>query len=173
MLGENLKNSRLKSGLTQEQAAEKLYVVRQTISKWEKGLSAPDANQLISISTLYSVSVVELLDLNVEEKPDNSELCGKLEEIKEQIRIKNQRKRNFWRAVFIFGIILFLWGAGTMGINIFNYNSALKQQNYAKETLQLVLSSSVRGFQKGCVRLLAGGLFAVFAGIILRKKDKE
>lgn len=43
MFQENLKNYRKAKGLTQEDLAVRLHVVRQTISKWEKGLSVPDA----------------------------------------------------------------------------------------------------------------------------------
>lgn len=50
MLKENIKSIRKLKGLSQEELAIKLNVVRQTISKWEQGLSVPDAEMLISIS---------------------------------------------------------------------------------------------------------------------------
>ena len=50
MLNENLKHLRKSKGLTQEELALQLGVVRQTISKWEKGLSVPDSEMLIEIS---------------------------------------------------------------------------------------------------------------------------
>ena len=61
MLGDNLKKFREQKGITQEDASVNLNIVRQTLSKWEKGLSAPDANMLEKIAALYDVSVNELL----------------------------------------------------------------------------------------------------------------
>ena len=50
MFQENLKTLRKKKGMTQEELAARLNVVRQTISKWEKGLSVPDAGMVIQIA---------------------------------------------------------------------------------------------------------------------------
>lgn len=50
MFQENLKTYRKAKGLTQEDLAVRLHVVRQTISKWEKGLSVPDAALLVRLS---------------------------------------------------------------------------------------------------------------------------
>ena len=61
MLGDNIKRYRLANGLTQQELAEKLHVVRQTISKWEKNQSVPDAMLLKSISDCLGVSVADLL----------------------------------------------------------------------------------------------------------------
>ena len=44
MLGDNIRSIRKSKGLSQEEFAIKLYVVRQTVSKWERGLSVPDLN---------------------------------------------------------------------------------------------------------------------------------
>ena len=56
-IGKKLKNARIEAGLTQEKAAEKIDVSRQTISNWENEKSYPD----IALSDLYSVSLDELL----------------------------------------------------------------------------------------------------------------
>ena len=61
MLGKNIKALRKSKGLSQEELAVKLNVVRQTISKWEKGLSVPDSDMLISISEVFETSVSNLL----------------------------------------------------------------------------------------------------------------
>ena len=53
MLNENLKQLRKSKGLSQEELAIRLNVVRQTISKWEKGLSVPDADMLIKIADIF------------------------------------------------------------------------------------------------------------------------
>ena len=58
---EKLKNARIEAGLTQEKAAEKIDVSRQTISNWENEKSYPDIISVIALSDLYSVSLDELL----------------------------------------------------------------------------------------------------------------
>ena len=72
MLNENIKAIRKSKGLSQEELAIKLNVVRQTISKWEKGLSVPDSNMLISISEVLETPVSTLLgETVVESKVDD------------------------------------------------------------------------------------------------------
>ena len=68
MLNENLKQLRKNKGLSQEELAIRLNVVRQTISKWEKGLSVPDADMLIKIADIFEVSIIELLGAKIDEK---------------------------------------------------------------------------------------------------------
>ena len=57
MFNDNLKKERKKAGLTQEELATELHVVRQTISKWEKGLSVPDSISLEKMSEIFEVSI--------------------------------------------------------------------------------------------------------------------
>ena len=65
MLSQNLKTIRKSKGLSQQELAVKLNVVRQTISKWEQGLSVPDSEMLISISEVLETPVSTLLGENV------------------------------------------------------------------------------------------------------------
>ena len=60
-IGKKLRNARTRSGFTQEKAAEEIGVARQTISNWENEKSYPDIVSVIRLSTLYSVSLDELL----------------------------------------------------------------------------------------------------------------
>ena len=60
-IGKKLKDARIKSGLTQEEIAEKLNVSRQTISNWENEKSYPDIISVIELSSLYSISLDDLL----------------------------------------------------------------------------------------------------------------
>ena len=60
-IGKKLKNARIEAVLTQEKAAEKINVSRQTISNWENEKSYPDIISVIALSDLYSVSLDELL----------------------------------------------------------------------------------------------------------------
>ena len=70
MLHENLRLKRKERGLSQEELASRLHVVRQTISKWEKGMSAPDSEQLIKITVILETTVSELLGTKVENERD-------------------------------------------------------------------------------------------------------
>ena len=73
-IGKKLKNARIEAGLTQEKAAEKIDVSRQTISNWENEKSYPDIISVIALSDLYSVSLDELLkgDQNMAEHLEES-----------------------------------------------------------------------------------------------------
>lgn len=103
MLCENIKNLRKAKGLSQEELAIKLNVVRQTVSKWEKGLSVPDAEMLLRIAGELDTSVDVLLNETVQ--PDeNSELkviANKLEIINEQFAKHNETRRKTWRIIFV------------------------------------------------------------------------
>ena len=72
MFQDNLKALRKKKGITQEELAARLNVVRQTVSKWEKGLSVPDAELLIRLAEILEVPVSQLLGskIEAEEQPD-------------------------------------------------------------------------------------------------------
>lgn len=87
MLSENLKAIRKSKGLSQEEFAVKLNVVRQTISKWERGLSVPDSDMLISISEVLETPVSTLLGETVKEPEadDIKAISEKLEVINLQL----------------------------------------------------------------------------------------
>ena len=95
MLKDNLKTLRKNKGLSQEELSVKLNVVRQTISKWESGLSVPDAEMLISISEVFETPVSEILGENIEEKEKNDikVISEKLEVINEQLSREQKKKR--------------------------------------------------------------------------------
>ena len=95
MLKDNLKTLRKNKGLSQEELSIKLNVVRQTISKWETGLSVPDAEMLVTISELFEIPVSEILGESIEEKETNDlkVISEKLEVINEQLSISQKQKR--------------------------------------------------------------------------------
>lgn len=103
MLNENIKAIRKSKGLSQEELAVKLNVVRQTISKWEKGLSVPDSDMLISISEVLETSVGTLLgDTIAEETPnDIKALSEKLEVINLQLARKKATRQRIIHWCFI------------------------------------------------------------------------
>ena len=67
-LGNSLYNARKKSGLSQENVAEKLGVSRQTISKWETGETLPDIRQSKGLATLYHMTLDELIQYDFDEQ---------------------------------------------------------------------------------------------------------
>lgn len=67
MLKDNIKAAREAKGLSQEELAVKLHAVRQTVSKWERGLSVPDADMLIALSKIFEMPVGTLLGENISE----------------------------------------------------------------------------------------------------------
>ena len=86
MLNENIRNLRTAKGLSQEELAIKLNVVRQTISKWEKGLSVPDSSMLVSLADELETSVSTLLGETVQEHSLNE---GGLKSISEKLEVIN------------------------------------------------------------------------------------
>ncbi|HIT33851.1 MAG TPA: helix-turn-helix transcriptional regulator [Candidatus Faecousia intestinigallinarum] len=96
MLNENIKAIRKSKGLSQQELAVKLNVVRQTISKWEQGLSVPDSEMLISLSEALETPVSTLLGekVIVSEADDLKTISAKLEVINLQLtQRKAARKR--------------------------------------------------------------------------------
>ena len=103
MLSENIKNLRKTKGISQEELAIKLNVVRQTISKWEKGLSVPDSEMLIRLAEELDTTVNVLLGETVEptESTEIQVLAAKLELLNEQFAKRKESRRKAWRIVFI------------------------------------------------------------------------
>ena len=95
MLSENIRRFRKARPLRQEELAERVHVVRQTVSKWENGLSVPDAEQLRDLAAVLGVSVSALLDLTPEEGETDlaGELARRNEELAELQRREALRRR--------------------------------------------------------------------------------
>ena len=99
MFHENLKTMRKAKGYTQEELAIKLNVVRQTVSKWEKGLSVPDADVLCKIADVLDMDVSTLLGEEIVEETDKSAVAQQLAKISEQLAMKNQHNKKIWKVV--------------------------------------------------------------------------
>lgn len=110
MLNENIKSIRKSKGLSQEELAVKLNVVRQTISKWEQGLSVPDSDMLISISEVLETPVSTLLGETISESKadDLRAISEKLEVINLQLAQRKQvrQKAIHWFFIFLCVIIV-------------------------------------------------------------------
>lgn len=106
MLSENIKTLRKNKGLTQEELAIRLHVVRQTVSKWEKGLSVPDAVMLQKLAEELDTDVAFLLGTPIVQAQDNGAVAEQLARINEQLAIKNRRSKRIWTVV---GVVLAAW----------------------------------------------------------------
>lgn len=109
MLSKNLKIFRERKGLTQENVAEALNVVRQTISKWEKGISVPDADMLIRLAEILDVSVSELIGSDVTDEKNEDMIAVELARVADQLASRNHRSKRIIKCVLIFLIILLLF----------------------------------------------------------------
>lgn len=103
MLNENLKAIRHSKGLSQQELAVKLNVVRQTISKWEKGLSVPDSDMLIALSEALDTPVNILLGETVTETKADSfkAISEKLEVINLQLARRMILRRKVFHFLFL------------------------------------------------------------------------
>ena len=103
MLSENIKAIRKSKGLSQQELAVKLNVVRQTVSKWEQGLSVPDSEMLISLSEVLETPVSALLGETVTEAAadDLKVISEKLEVINLQLARRKVMQRKALHGLFI------------------------------------------------------------------------
>ena len=157
MLGENIKILRKQKGYSQETLAQQLNVVRQTVSKWEKGISVPDAEMLNSLSELFEVPVSSLLGSTIEETKDN-EKDAKMDEIAKQLAILNEqlanqsvRKKKTVKRIFIgigiaiaaFVLFIVLWIAALI---LFRTNVANNKKFY-ETGIQCELNGETYGYE--------------------------
>lgn len=91
MLKDTIKKLRTEQGLSQDELAERIHVVRQTVSKWERGTSVPDADSLVALARALGVSAAELLGESAmaEKKPDD--LAWETSLLDERITSESQR----------------------------------------------------------------------------------
>ena len=141
MFAENLKKIRKDKGYTLEILAEKLNVVRQTVSKWEKGLSLPDVDMLSKIANVLETDVNILLDGQIT-TTDQSEIVKQLAKINEQLTIKNRRYKKIMKTIaiilliiVIFGILLVILNIGTF-ISISNSETTTTVETMIKEVVR-------------------------------------
>lgn len=102
MLKENIKELRKRKGYSQEQLALRLNVVRQTVSKWEKGLSVPDAELLTDLADVLEVTVSELLGktIEVEDRVDSLDaVAAELAKLNELLVIQHQKTEQAKKAI--------------------------------------------------------------------------
>ena len=136
MLSENIKNLRKAKGYSQEVLAERLNVVRQTVSKWENGLSVPDAKMLNRLAELFEVPLDTLVNGTIEEpeeKEDESAVAMQLKVLNEQLAADATRRKKIYRSLSVVAIILIV--LGLLGSSTFFINSFNKENEDANEVL--------------------------------------
>lgn len=169
MLSENIKAIRKSKGLSQQELAVKLNVVRQTVSKWEQGLSVPDADMLISISEVLETPVATLLGENVlvPEVDGLKAISAKLEVINLQLA---QRKATGRRVLHWLLIALCAVTAA-----IFAILSALESPYLGwdySDPETAVLGTAVHSLEWLFVRAAPVILIAAIIGIFLTRKKE-
>ena len=123
MFSENLKTIRKAKGYTQEELAIKVNVVRQTVSKWEKGLSVPDADVPSHIAEVLEVSVSELLGADIKQEDSKNEVAEQLAKISEQLAIKNRRSKKIWRIIGIILLAIIIVNIIWVTVGMISFNS--------------------------------------------------
>lgn len=167
MLNENIKSIRKSKGLSQEELAIKLNVVRQTISKWEQGLSVPDSDMLISISEVLETPVSTLLGETVTESKvdDLKAISEKLEIINFQLAQRKATKRKIihWLLISLCTIIVAIYAV------LIVLNSPYLGWNY-NDPETAVLGTAFHAFEWLFVRLAPIILIGAIVGIFLTRK---
>ncbi|MBR2913022.1 MAG: helix-turn-helix transcriptional regulator, partial [Oscillospiraceae bacterium] len=111
MLGENIKKYRKQKGYSQEVLAQEMNVVRQTISKWEKGYSVPDAVMLEKLAELFEVPVSDLLgnaETQAVQQSDLAQISAQLSILNEQMARELARRKRIRKMIGIVCISLLL-----------------------------------------------------------------
>ena len=169
MLNENIRNLRKQKGLSQVELALRLHVVRQTISKWESGLSVPDSYLLINLANELDVSVSELIGETIKENDENDlkAISNKLEAI--NLKLSNQRiqriKSILTMLIFLSIFIVCLF------ILLYFMSSSYLNWDYSNNELAIA-GTLIHGFEFVFVRIAPIVLFISIVGIIITYKKQ-
>lgn len=166
MLSENIKTARKSKGLSQEELAVKLNVVRQTISKWEQGLSVPDSDMLIALSDALATPVSALLgEFAVRAEADDLKaIAEKLEIINLQLARQRaaRRKTLRWLLIALCAVTVIIAAALVL------LNSPYLGWNYS-DPETAVAGAAFHAFEWLFVRLAPIILISTVIGIVLTR----
>ena len=166
MLSENIKTIRKAKGLTQEELAVKLNVVRQTISKWEQGLSVPDSELLLALSEALETPVSTLLgEAITEPKADDLKvLSQKLEVINLQLskRQQSRRKTAHWLFISLAIVIVLITAV------LFFLNSPYLGWDFS-DPETAVLGTAFHSFEWAFVRVAPIVLIGAIVGAVMTR----
>ena len=167
MLSRNLKTIRKSKGLSQQELAVKLNVVRQTISKWEQGLSVPDSEMLISISEVLETPVSTLLGENVivPEADTLKAISEKLEVINLQMAQKKNMRRKIirWSLIGLCAIIMAIF------VVLYFWKSPYQAWDYA-DPETAVLGVAFHSLEWLFVRVAPIAFVGAIVGIVLTRE---
>ena len=171
MLNENIKRIRKSKGLSQEELAIKLNVVRQTVSKWENGLSVPDSSMLIILANELDTTVSELLGEPVAEPTadDLKILSEKLEVINLQLakRSITKVKTIRWILISLCAVIVVIF------IALASTNSFYLNWNYNYNDPELAVAGTIlHGFEFLFVRLAPIVFLTSVVGVVVTYKKR-
>ena len=169
MLNENIKAIRRSKGLSQQELAVRLNVVRQTVSKWEQGLSVPDSAMLLAISEALETPVSTLLGETVVETQVDSvkAISEKLEVINLQLaqRKATRRKMIHWLLISLCAIIVIIFAV------LLAFESSYLEWNYS-DPETAVLGTAFHSFEWLFVRAAPMILIGAIIGIFLTRKKE-
>lgn len=172
MLSKNIKTLRKAKGLSQEELAVKLNVVRQTISKWEQDLSVPDADMLIHLANELDTSVSVLLgDAMVDDSKNDKDLkvlSEKLEAINLQLAKRNETRIRMIRYTLMAICILIILGFIVIALT----NNEFMSWNYNNPELA-VAGTILHGMSWIFVRIAPFLFIAAVIGIVLTNKRRS
>lgn len=167
MLSENIKTIRKSKGLSQQELAVKLNVVRQTVSKWEQGLSVPDSDLLIALSEALETPVSTLLGENVAEADVDTVkvLSEKLEIINLQFARRTAMRKAFlhWSLIALCAVIVVVSAALVV------VNSPYLGWDF-RDPETAVVGTVFHAFEWLFVRLAPIVLLAALVGIFMTRK---
>ena len=167
MLNENIKAIRKSKGLSQQELAVKVNVVRQTVSKWEQGLSVPDSDLLIALSEALETPVSTLLGETVTEA--EADQVKALAEKLEVINLQFARRKALRRSALHWGLIAVCVGILAVAAVLAVVNSPYLGWDYgAPETA--VMGVALHALEWGFVRLAPFALIAALVGVFLTRK---
>ena len=137
MFSENLKAVRKAKGYTQEELAIKLNVVRQTVSKWEKGLSVPDADVLSRIADVLDTKVSVLLGGSVKEEANTNAVAEQLAKISEQLAVKNRRNKRIWEIIGLVLLVIVIFNIMMAVLFSVNTSSSSWSENNNQSVIEI------------------------------------
>ncbi len=169
MLNENIKAIRKSKGLSQQELAVKLNVVRQTVSKWEQGSSVPDSDMLISISEVFETPVSTLLGetVTVSKADDIKAISAKLEVINLQLAQRTITRKRILHWIFISLCVVI--------VAIFVILSALEMPYLGwdhRDPETAVLAVGFHAFEWLFIRIAPIILIGTIVGVFLTRKKE-
>jgi transcriptional regulator with XRE-family HTH domain len=131
IFGEKLKNERKKKGWSQEELAEKLFVSRQSVSKWENGMNYPSIEVIIKLSDLFEITIDELLR-------SDEELTEKV--IKDSKQLAHPKLKFMFDVLFLAGGALLVVKIAIVTLNKFTaFDFSLSGSNFLLNFGSLIL----------------------------------